>query len=64
MSPTTPTSSEPLVTVAGIARLLGVPRSFIYEKTARGEIPCIKVGRYNRYRVSDVLRALERGGRQ
>jgi excisionase family DNA binding protein len=64
MGTTTPASSEPLVTVAGIARLLGVPPSFIYEKTARGEIPCIKVGRYNRYRVSDVLRALEQGGQR
>lgn len=49
---------EPFVTVEEVAELLGVKRSWVYEKSAAGLIPCIKIGRYNRYRVSDVIEAL------
>ncbi|HVD40214.1 MAG TPA: helix-turn-helix domain-containing protein [Solirubrobacterales bacterium] len=49
-----PTSREPFVNVAEIARLLDVPPSFIYERTARGEIPCYRVGRLLRFKVSEV----------
>jgi len=52
--PTTPTSPEPFVTVADVARLLGVPASWIYERTARGDIPHYRLGRYVRLRVSEV----------
>lgn len=55
-------SVEPFVTVAEIARLLGVPRSFIYERTARGQIPCYRVGRLLRFKVSEVERWLAEGG--
>lgn len=64
-----PNKSEPFITVAEIARLLGVPRSFIYERTARGDIPCYRVGRLLRFRVSEVERwltesASKQGGRR
>ena len=58
---------EKFVTVADIARLLGVPRSFVYERTARGEIPCYRVGRLLRFKVSEVeawLSAERPGGRR
>ena len=56
--PITPTSPEPFVSVAHIARLLGVPASWVYERTSRGEIPHYRVGRYVRFRVSEVERWL------
>lgn len=49
---------EPFVTVDTVARLLGVPRSFVYEKAAAGELPCYRAGRYLRFRVSEVERWL------
>lgn len=62
MKSPTNVSLEPLVTVAEIARLLGVPRSFVYERTARGDIPCYRVGRLLRFRVSEVERWVADGG--
>lgn len=58
MTPTIPAKPEPLVTVAEVARLLGVPRSFVYEKAAKGQIPCYRAGRYLRFRVSEIERWL------
>ncbi len=54
--PSNPTTSspEPFVTVPVIAELLGVPESWVYERTARGEIPHRRVGRYVRLRVSEI----------
>lgn len=57
MTPT-PSKPEPFVTVEEVAAVLGVKRSWVYEKSAAGVIPCIKIGRYNRYRISDVIEAL------
>jgi len=51
----TPTSqTEPFITVATLSRILGVPRSWVYQRTATGEIPHYRVGRYVRFRVSEV----------
>lgn len=56
---TTPTSStEPLVDVEQLAKILGVRKSWVYEAAAQGRIPSISVGRYRRFRVSSVLDAL------
>lgn len=52
------TRQEPFVTVDEVAEILGVSRTLIYEKSAAGVIPCVKVGRLNRYRVSEVIAAL------
>lgn len=54
MTPSTSTSPEPFVSVASLAGLLGVPISWVYERTARGEIPHYRVGRYIRFRISEV----------
>lgn len=56
--PPTPSKPEPFVTVEEVATILGVSRTLIYEKSAKGVIPCVKVGRLNRYRVSEVIAAL------
>ena len=58
MSIPTPTSPEPFVSVDQLARLLGVPTSWVYERTARGDIPHYRIGRYVRFRVSEVERWL------
>lgn len=33
-----------------VADLLGVPRSWVYEQSRRGQIPTVSLGRYRRYR--------------
>jgi excisionase family DNA binding protein len=39
-----------LMTAAEVADLLGVPRSWVYERSRRGAIPTVTLGRYRRYR--------------
>ena len=55
MPTTYPASQEPFVSVDVVARMLGVPTSWIYERTATRQIPHYRVGRYVRFRVSEVL---------
>jgi len=50
---------EPLVDVEELAAYLGVKPSWVYGKVATGELPCLRVGRYLRFRVSDVLAWME-----
>jgi excisionase family DNA binding protein len=40
--------------VPGLAALLGVPESWVYERTAARSIPFHKVGRYVRFTPADV----------
>lgn len=56
-----PARPEPLLTVDEVAELLGVPRSWVYDKSARGELPVLKLGHYSRWRWSDIERALADG---
>ncbi len=49
-----PASPEPFITVDALAQILGVPKSFIYERTSRGQIPCYRIGRLLRFRLSEV----------
>ena len=39
-----------LMTAAEVAELLGVPVSWVYEQSRRGQIPTVTLGRYRRYR--------------
>jgi excisionase family DNA binding protein len=39
-----------LLTAQDVARLLGVPTSWVYEQSRRGRIPTVNLGRYRRYR--------------
>jgi hypothetical protein len=34
-----------------------VPVSWVYEQSRRGRVPTIRLGRYVRFRVSDVLKS-------
>ncbi len=42
-----------------VAALLSVPVSWVREQTRRGVIPCVRLGRYVRYRREDVERCIE-----
>ena len=48
-----------LLTADELAQLLSVPTSWVRESTRSGAIPCIHLGRYRRYRETDVLTWLE-----
>lgn len=49
---------EPLLDASQAARLLGIPRSSVYEYAKRGELPHVKLGRHVKFIRSDLERAL------
>jgi excisionase family DNA binding protein len=52
-----------LLTAGQVAKLLGVPTSWVYEQSRRGRIPTVTLGRYRRYRaeaIDEWLEELER----
>ncbi len=51
---------EPLLSVEELAAKLKIERSWIYDKTRRGEIPMLRVGKYCRFRLSEVLDWLDK----
>lgn len=48
-----------LLTVRELARFLSVHEKTIYDWTARGELPCIRLGKRLRFSASDVGRWLQ-----
>lgn len=51
-------SEEPLLTIEELAAILQVPVSWVYSRTRRrgpGTIPCVRLGKYIRLRLSEVL---------
>lgn len=48
-----------LVSIDELAAQLKVNTSWIYDRTRRNEIPCIRVGKYLRFNVEEVLRWLK-----
>jgi excisionase family DNA binding protein len=52
---------ESLVTVDGLAQYLSVKKSWVYEQVAKRSIPCKRVGKYLRFRISEVELALATG---
>jgi excisionase family DNA binding protein len=59
-----PLQPEPLRDLSEISSLLGVPKSWVYERTRRNAIPLVRVGRYVRFRWSEVARWIETGESQ
>ncbi len=53
---------EPLLSVEDLAKVLRVPRSWVYSATRTKRIPVVKVGKYSRFRLEAVLAALEGQG--
>ena len=49
---------EPLLKAADLAQLLNVPQSRLESAARQGRIPAVRVGRYVRFRRSEVERAL------
>ncbi len=57
--------AERLLTVKEVADMTGLPVSWIYSKAEDGTLPHFKLGKYLRFRVSEVtawLETLRRGG--
>jgi excisionase family DNA binding protein len=52
--------SFPMLTPKGLACLLNMPLSWIYEQTRRGGIPGFKVGKYWRFKEVEVLEWFEK----
>jgi excisionase family DNA binding protein len=46
--------TEPYEDIKAVERYTGLPRSWLYAKAAAGEIPHLKVGKYLRFRLSEV----------
>lgn len=55
------TSRDRLLTVEEIANYLSVKKSWVYEQVGKRTIPCKRVGKYLRFRVSEVESALDLG---
>jgi excisionase family DNA binding protein len=51
--------SERLGTAEEVAELLGVPVGWVREATRRGDVPCVRLGRYVRYDRDEVLAWVE-----
>ena len=55
--------ADVLLTVKEVAEILRVPVSWVYERTRRRGfemLPCLKVGKYLRFRLSEVQKYLEK----
>ena len=53
---------EPLLTTIQIAQMLAVHRSWVDMRVREGTIPFVRVGRYPRFRWSEVSRWIASGG--
>ncbi len=45
---------EPFVAIEEAARHLAVPVSWLYEQAARGKVPSRKIGKYRRFKLSEL----------
>lgn len=50
---------EPLIDSKALAEHLGLTVVTVQRYTARKKLPCVRIGQTVRYRLSDVLKALE-----
>ncbi len=60
-----PNSNAALLTVAEVAQLLRVPRSWVYEHTrlsSRPRLPHVKLGKYLRFRRAELDSFLQLAG--
>ncbi|HEX8159192.1 MAG TPA: helix-turn-helix domain-containing protein [Solirubrobacteraceae bacterium] len=47
-----------LLTAGQVAKLLGVPKSWVYAQSREGRLPTVRLGRYYRYRPAAIQRWL------
>ena len=50
---------DKLLTLEEAAALLKVPKSWIYERTRKGAIPHLKLGKYLRFPLADLLQWID-----
>ena len=50
---------EKWLTAAEATAVTGIPRSWLHEAARQGRVPHIKAGKYVRFRMSDLIKALE-----
>ena len=48
-----------LVNVDRMAEILGVPVSWLYQRTRLNAIPCVRVGKYVRFKPDEVVQFLQ-----
>ena len=56
-----------LLTVEEVAERLGVRKQWVWAQARAGRIPCVRLGRYKRFREETLeawIRSLEAGGEQ
>jgi hypothetical protein len=53
-----PTGTNELLDAKAVARALSLPTSWVREKARQGEIPCMYAGRYVRFNLAAVQKAL------
>jgi excisionase family DNA binding protein len=51
--------STRLLTAAEVASMLGVPKSWVYQRSRQGLIPTVELGRYRRFREEAIARMVE-----
>ena len=49
-----------LLTVQELAAWLKVPKSWVYDRTRNGRIPCVKMGKYVRFNKEEIEEWLSR----
>jgi excisionase family DNA binding protein len=54
------THPDPLLTPDDLAAELKVPVSWVYEQSRQGNIPTVRVGRYIRFRLKEVIDSQKR----
>jgi excisionase family DNA binding protein len=55
---------EKLLTAGAVAERLGVPESWVRTEERAGRIPGVRVGRYVRFKLSEIERALGKRKRE
>ena len=51
--------TEHLIGVPELAARLGVPRSWVYSQTAAGILPAVRIGKYVKFRPTEIDRWIE-----
>ena len=57
-----PNEVERLLVAAEVAEILSVPTTWVYAAARSGALPCIRAGRYVRFKRTDIEAWITRGG--
>lgn len=58
----TSTSAEDLLTIEEVAKILKVKPAWLYTAAQRGDVPRVKVGKFVRFRESELNAWIAKGG--